>query len=233
MYNHALAALRLNCGVRPRHEVDRGMILYRPVGLEELRLVYESGLEAFPPRLPEQSIFYPVLNAGYAAQIACDWNARSDKGAGYVTRFEVDDRFVQRYDVHQVGAAQHIELWVPAEELAEFNRHIQPPIRVTGAYFGDRFKGLVPTHFMLAGKDAVEQFLALDRILSYSGMDFSCEITTNQVYIFLHYPFWQQRDFAPEGVPVQLRDHVLAAIAERWKNGLADRPLPELLSPAA
>ncbi|HSQ30023.1 MAG TPA: hypothetical protein VLN49_09245 [Gemmatimonadaceae bacterium] len=209
------------------------MILYRPVGLEELRLVYESGLAAFPPRRPEQPIFYPVLNAGYAAQIARDWNARSDVAAGYVTRFEVDDRFVQRYDIHQVGAAQHIELWVPAEELAAFNRHIQPPIRVTGAYFGDGFKGLMPAHFMLAGRDAVEQFVALDRILSYSAMDFSCEIATNQVYIFLHYPFWQQRDFAPEGVSVQRRDHVLAAIAERWKDGLADRPLPELLAPAA
>jgi len=28
------------------------MILYRPVGLNELRLIYESGLKVFPPRLP-------------------------------------------------------------------------------------------------------------------------------------------------------------------------------------
>ena len=42
------------------------MILYRPVGLNELRLIYESGLKAFPPRLPEQPIFYPVLNLEYA-----------------------------------------------------------------------------------------------------------------------------------------------------------------------
>ena len=40
--------------------------------MHELRLVYEAGLKAFPPRLPEQPIFYPVLNFGYAEQIACD-----------------------------------------------------------------------------------------------------------------------------------------------------------------
>lgn len=38
------------------------MILYRPVGTKELNLIRESGYRAFPPRLPEQPVFYPVLN---------------------------------------------------------------------------------------------------------------------------------------------------------------------------
>jgi hypothetical protein len=209
------------------------MILYRPVGLEELRLVYESGLTAFPPRLPEQPIFYPVLNTEYAAQIARDWNTKGASAAGYVTRFEVNGAFVRRYEVHQVGARQHTELWVPAEELPEFNRYVAPPIRVTEAYFGDGFKGLVPANFMLAGKDAVEQFVALDQILAYSGFDFICEVAANHVVVFLHYPFWAQRDFSPEGVPRERRDRVLGAIATRWKEGFADRPLPELHDHAA
>ena len=33
------------------------MLLYRPVGLEELRLIYEADMRAFPPRVPEQPIF--------------------------------------------------------------------------------------------------------------------------------------------------------------------------------
>lgn len=37
------------------------MILYRPVGVAELRLIARSGFREFPPRLPEQPIFYPVL----------------------------------------------------------------------------------------------------------------------------------------------------------------------------
>lgn len=35
-------------------------ILFRPVGPRELALIASSGYQAFPPRLPEQPIFYPV-----------------------------------------------------------------------------------------------------------------------------------------------------------------------------
>ncbi|MDQ3711150.1 MAG: hypothetical protein M3388_02900 [Acidobacteriota bacterium] len=38
------------------------MWLYRPVGLKELELIYDSGFSEFPPRLPHQPFFYPVLN---------------------------------------------------------------------------------------------------------------------------------------------------------------------------
>lgn len=74
------------------------MILYRPVGLAELRRVYESGPASFPPRLPQQPIFYPVLDAAYAAQIARDWNTKDAASgyAGFVTRFAVDDDVARR-----------------------------------------------------------------------------------------------------------------------------------------
>lgn len=36
-------------------------ILYRPVGAKELDLIAASGYREFPPRLPEQPIFYPVI----------------------------------------------------------------------------------------------------------------------------------------------------------------------------
>jgi len=107
--------------------------LFRPVGPKELALIRESGWREFPPRLPGQPIFYPVLNAEYATQIARDWNVR-DSGAGFVTRFDVDAEFVRRYPVHTVGSSVHRELWVPAEELAEFNRHIVGPIEVIAEF---------------------------------------------------------------------------------------------------
>src|SRR5436190_24347384 len=103
--------------------------LYRPVGPKELELIRDSGWRAFPPRLPEQPIFYPVLNEEYAMQIARDWNVR-ESGSGFVTRFAVEAQFVARYPVHTVGAAVHKELWVPADDLGEFNRHIVGPIEV-------------------------------------------------------------------------------------------------------
>jgi len=106
------------------------MTLWRPVGPDELALVEASGWRAWPPRLPEQPIFYPVLNEDYAIRIARDWNVPAS-GVGYVTRFEVDADFVARYPVQQAGGRTILELWVPAEELAEFNAHIVGPIEVT------------------------------------------------------------------------------------------------------
>ena len=46
------------------------MALYRPVGQKELDLIAASGYRAFPPRLPHQPIFCPVLDQSCAVQIA-------------------------------------------------------------------------------------------------------------------------------------------------------------------
>lgn len=122
------------------------MLLYRPVGVKELDLIAAAGFRAFPPRLSWQPIFYPVLNLEYATSIARDWNTRDAASgyAGFVTVFEVEDSYVNQFRVQQVGAAQHRELWVPAEELAEFNRHIQGLIKVVASYYGEKFAGTIP-----------------------------------------------------------------------------------------
>jgi len=67
--------------------------LFRPVGLHELALIWDLGMRGFPPRLPHQPIFYPVINADYARQIARDWNTRDANSgfAGFVTEFAVDN----------------------------------------------------------------------------------------------------------------------------------------------
>ena len=103
--------------------------LWRPTGPEELALVEASGWRSWPPRLPEQPIFYPVMNEDYAIRIARDWNVPVS-GVGYVTCFQVDTEFLQRYPVQQAGGRTILELWVPAEELDELNRHIVGLIEV-------------------------------------------------------------------------------------------------------
>ena len=103
--------------------------LYRPVGPKELELIRRSGFRGFPPRLPEQPIFYLVLNEEYAIQIARDWNAR-EVGSGYVVKFEVRSEFLSTYDVHIVGSSIHREYWIPAGDLEEFNRNIVGTIQV-------------------------------------------------------------------------------------------------------
>src|SRR5258706_15503536 len=107
--------------------------LYRPVGPKELELIEASGWREFPPRLPEQPIFYPVLNEEYATQIARDWNVK-DSGVGYVTRFRVRKDFIARYQVRTVGNSTHQELWIPAEELAALNDNIVGDIEVVAEF---------------------------------------------------------------------------------------------------
>lgn len=111
--------------------------LFRPIGSAELELIRASGYTAFPPRLPEQPIFYPVLTEAYAQQIARDWNAKYNADQiGYVTRFEVQADFLARYEIKTVGAELHQEYWIPAEDLAEFNRHLVGLIEVLAEYRG-------------------------------------------------------------------------------------------------
>ena len=110
------------------------MILYRPVSTAELDLISENDYEKFPPRLPEQPIFYPVLNYEYAREIAEKWNTKTSDHKGYVTEFEVDDEYIKNFEVHTVGAKHHQELWIPAEELENFNRHITGKIRITETF---------------------------------------------------------------------------------------------------
>ncbi|WP_106397457.1 hypothetical protein [Actinocorallia populi] len=115
--------------------MSRTLTLWRPTGPEELALVRASGNRRWPPRLPEQPIFYPVLNEDYAIKIVRDWNVPAS-GSGYVTRFAVDAGFAARYPVRQAGGRDILELWVPAEELEEFNDHLVGLIEVVHEFHG-------------------------------------------------------------------------------------------------
>jgi hypothetical protein len=103
--------------------------MYRPTGPEELELVRASGFKKWPPRLPDQPIFYPVTNEDYAVEIARDWNVPSS-GCGFVTRFKVDSTFMKKYAIQKVGGAGHTEWWIPAEDLELLNENIVGEIEV-------------------------------------------------------------------------------------------------------
>lgn len=108
---------------------DQVLTLWRPTGPLELELVEATGFRRWPPRLPDQPIFYPVLNEDYAIRIARDWNVPAS-GVGYVTRFDVRREFIDRYDVQQVGGQTILEYWIPAEDLEELNDNIVGTIDV-------------------------------------------------------------------------------------------------------
>ena len=92
-------------------------------------------MRAFPPRLPEQPIFYPVLSEDYTVKIARDWNVPAS-GSGFVVRFEVRMDYLSQYDVQEAGGRTHLESWIPAEDLANFNKAIVDEIAVVGEFPG-------------------------------------------------------------------------------------------------
>jgi len=114
--------------------------MFRPIGPRELQLLAAAGFRRWPPRLPDQPIFYPVTNERYASEIASRWNVRDD-GVGYVTRFLVRTSFVRRFEIQQVGTTHHTEWWIPAEALEELNDNIVGLIDVVSEFRGPATPG--------------------------------------------------------------------------------------------
>jgi hypothetical protein len=117
----------------------RNITLYRPTGANELALIIDSGMKRFPPRLFWQPIFYPVLNFQYAVEIAERWNMGDSDGVGFVTEFEIPEEYFGKFPIQTVGLDHHQELWVPSEELDEFNDKIVNGIRVIKSVVGSKF----------------------------------------------------------------------------------------------
>ncbi len=112
--------------------------LYRPVGQAEMDLIRASGFREFPPRLPEQPIFYPVLTEEYATQIARDWNTKDERSgfAGYVLRFQVRSDFLQKYDVHVVGSAGASRILDPGRGFARAHANVVGRIGIVSEFHG-------------------------------------------------------------------------------------------------
>jgi hypothetical protein len=115
---------------------DEITTLYRPVGQAEFELVRASGFRRFPPRLPQQPFFYPVVSEAYATQIARDWNTKDESSgfAGYVLRFRLRTEFLSSYEMHTVGSTEHQEYWIPAPDLPTMNESIVEAIEVISEF---------------------------------------------------------------------------------------------------
>lgn len=121
----------------------RSVTLFRPVGEKEMKLISESGFRQFPPRLLGQPLFYPVLNEEYAKEISQQWNTNDafSNHIGFVTKFEITQEEFSKYEVQNVGGEHHNELWVPAENLDEFNMNIIGTIEVVQIHRGHNYQG--------------------------------------------------------------------------------------------
>ena len=118
---------------------SQAVLLYRPVGQAELDLIRQSDWKRFPPRLPSQPIFYPVLTEDYAIRIAREWNTKDPNSqfVGYVLRFQVRKEYLDQYEPHPAGGRALMEYWLPAAELDEFNRNIVGAIELVNEFKSD------------------------------------------------------------------------------------------------
>lgn len=169
------------------------MKLYRPVGLYEMKKILETDCKAFPPRQKQQPYFYPVLNKSYAKEIAF-WNVK-DKNSGYVgfiTEFDVEDSYIEKYDVHCVGNETHLELWIPAEDLHNFNKNIVNQIKIVDVYYGDDYKGLPPRGVSgFKETDVYKQIELLQNIIKYNEFDFYGTVLVEWELLNLNLFFWK------------------------------------------
>lgn len=117
--------------------------LFRPVGVKELELIKNSNYKAFPPRFDWQPYFYPVLNQDYAIEIASKWNIMDEASgyAGFVTKFRLPLDYLKQFEVQNVGAHLHNELWVPSDQLTAFNQQIVGQIEILNAFYGEGYQG--------------------------------------------------------------------------------------------
>ena len=206
-------------------------VLFRPIGLRELALIWDLEWRGFPPRLSHQPIFYPVANVQYATEIASQWNVKDEASdfCGYVTRFSVADDQLQNYERKVVGASHHVEYWVPAQQLNNFNDHITSSIDVVDAYFGENFIGYVPEKYGLRGKNATQQLVILAKLWDYSRFDFMMEVSTNRKAMYLNAWFWAKHDFSPQGLDGEKKRVVIGALRHAWEVAKITVPLPSPL----
>lgn len=169
------------------------MKLYRPVGLYEMKKILETDCKAFPPRQKQQPYFYPVLNKSYAKEIVF-WNVK-DKNSGYagfITEFDVENSYIEKYDVHCVGNETHLELWIPAEDLHNFNKNIINQIKIVDVYYGDNYKGLPPRGVSgFKETDVYKQIELLQNIIKYNEFDFYGTVLVEWELLNLNLLFWK------------------------------------------
>src|SRR5580692_6626689 len=205
--------------------------LFRPIGLQELARLWDSGMREFPQRLPQQPIFYPVVNLDYASQIARDWNTPDANSgfAGFVTRFNVSSTYLSKFDLHTAGSAAHREYWIPAKEMNSFNKAISGLISVEESFFGDKFSGHVPDEHRLKGQNAVEQFTTLSNIPDQA--EFKSEVSTNRKAVFLNCLFWLKTDPSRLGCSAEQREAFITRLVKTWGSNNIAVPLPIWFKP--
>jgi len=200
--------------------------LFRPIGLLELELLWDSGMREFPQRLENQPIFYPVVNLEYARQIARDWNTPDAKSgfSGFVTKFEVSSTYLSKFELHTAGSAAHREYWIPAKELSVFNKSIHGQISVEEGFFGPEYAGYAEVENGFKGLNAIEQFSTLLQMANQD--DFNSQVSAHRKAIFMNCLFWLNTDISNLPCSYEQRETFFTTLVNAWELNNIGVPLP-------
>lgn len=110
-------------------EGDDTTTLWHPAGPDEIDHIRASGWRQWPPVPHERLYFYPILNESFAISGARHWNSLGT-GVKYVLRLYTETDFIRRYSTRSFGGSAAPMLWVPVEDMHEFNAHIVGLIEV-------------------------------------------------------------------------------------------------------
>jgi hypothetical protein len=192
-----------------------------------MKLMLDGDLKGFPPRLPEQPIFYPVLNKPYADQIARSWNTK-DKFSGYVgfvTEFKVESPFIDQFEEQVVGSGMHNELWIPAEQMDEFNQNLVGRIKLVDVFYGDAYKGFDHEGTCFSRRSLVEQFLLWREALTDNPLESRHLMQEYWQMIFVNASFWSKTDLASYNISEQEKADTLAIMKQCWRQLFPDMEL--------
>lgn len=170
------------------------MKLYRPVGLQELQKILNSGSEKFPYRQVWQPILYIVENYGYAEQIGTMWNLKDENSgfSGYILEFIISDEYMKDYELKQVGDRTHLEYWIPAEDTDRFNNSLAGRIKIINAFYGEKYRGEAFYESVLEGKNPEEQITYLVFLMKDSYEKFSEIIKKYKNQVILNLIYWMR-----------------------------------------
>ncbi len=109
--------------------------LYKSVSPTQLSHLMAVDWRYFIPESPAQKFFAPKLHLSFAEMLARQIEVASHC-AGYVVSFEIQETFIDSYEVSTLAYEEYEEYCIPIEDLGAMNRGIEGRIKLVSWFCG-------------------------------------------------------------------------------------------------
>jgi hypothetical protein len=107
--------------------------LWMAAGADMMDRLAAVAMRELPPAPIEHPNFYPSPDRAHAERIARQYQLPLT-GVGFVLRLQVRSEFTDMYDVHRARKNAPGEYWIPAGDLALFNRFLVAEIEIVAEH---------------------------------------------------------------------------------------------------